>query len=173
MLYGESILKRAIYPGSFDPITKGHLSIIQQALEIFDYLHVIVGINPDKRGFIDHNARVPLSEDSINEYFEMDIIGHKASVSLSQRLIAREAQHLGASHIVRGLRASSDFEYEFMMNGANSHICPEIETVFFMPPQEFMFVSSSTVREIVTRDKDADLSWLVTPTIEEAIKSIR
>lgn len=172
-LHGEDILKKAIYPGSFDPITKGHLSIIEQALNIFDFVHVIVGINPDKPGFIPHNARVILSEDSIKEYFEMDIIGHKVSVSLSERLVAKEAQHKSASHIVRGLRASSDFEYEFMMNGANSHICPDIETVFFMPPQEFMFVSSSTVREIVTRDKDEDLSWLVTPTIEKTIKAMR
>ena len=135
-------MKIAVYPGSFDPITLGHLDIIERSCRLFDLLYVGVLVNPEKR--------VPLF--SCAERVEMlsNATAHLPNVRCEffSGLLAAYARQRQAVAIVRGMRAVSDFEYEFKLAAANRHLAPHIETVFMMTSHEYSFISSQIVKEV-------------------------
>jgi pantetheine-phosphate adenylyltransferase len=159
-------MKKAIYPGSFDPITIGHLDIIERALNIFDHLYVVVSINPAKQGFFTVEERIDMLHEVLKDYSNI-------TVTTNDKLTVHKAKELGASHIVRGLRALTDFEYEFQLTHANRVLAGEIDTLFFMTEQAHAFLSSSSVKEIATFGGDIDqfLPPYVSLKLKEKIKS--
>ena len=137
----------AIYPGSFNPITNGHIDILKRALKLFDEVIVLVAINPDKRYLFNCEERVKLIKEAIK-----DIKG--AKVDFTNGLTMAYAKKHCAIALIRGLRAVSDFEYEFSLNVANEFISKEIETVFLMANQETSFISSSSIIELYKNGVD-------------------
>jgi len=135
-------IKRAIYPGTFDPITNGHVDIIQRASEMFDEIIVAVAENKAKKPMFTVNERVTMAKKSTKSISNVKVISfHSLLVDLSDEL--------DANIIVRGIRAVSDFEYEFQMGYANASLKKELETIFLMPSLEYAFISSSIVRSIL------------------------
>jgi pantetheine-phosphate adenylyltransferase len=131
----------AVYPGSFDPITNGHLDIIRRAEGIFRPLTVAVLRNTEKTGLFTVEERVELLRETLAEFPEVE-------VDAFDGLLVDYARRRGVSHILRGVRALTDFEYEFQMALMNLRLAPEIETVFLMPREEYIFLSSRLVREV-------------------------
>jgi pantetheine-phosphate adenylyltransferase len=131
----------AIYPGTFDPITNGHLDLIARASALFNKVIVAVAESRGKQPLFSLNERVHLIEGVAAEFANVSIIG------FSNLLVECAKQHQ-ASVIIRGLRAVSDFEYEFQMAGMNRRLAPDIETVFLTPAEQYEFISSSMIREI-------------------------
>lgn len=137
-----------IYPGTFDPITKGHLHIIKRASKLVDKLIVSIAENPRKNPMFDHKERVALVKADVEK---LKISPHcTIEVQSFDMLLVDYAKTKGASCVFRGLRAVSDFDYEFQMTGMNLHLAPEIETVFLMAADKWQFVSSSFIKEIHT-----------------------
>ena len=134
-------MKIAIYPGSFDPITSGHLNIIQRAANIFDKLIVCVMVNAGKHPMFSQEERVDLIRRVTQDLANVE-------VDSSNELLADYARRRGSCVIVKGLRAASDFEYEFQMDLINKHINPEMETMFLTADSQYMYLSSSTVKEL-------------------------
>lgn len=159
-------MKKAIYPGSFDPITIGHLDIIERALNIFDHLYVVVSINPSKQGFFTVEERLDMLSEVLKDRPNITVI-------TNDKLTVQKAKDIGASHIVRGLRALTDFEYEFQLTHANRVLDVKIDTLFFMTEQAHSFLSSSSVKEIATFGGNIDqfLPPYVALKLKEKIKS--
>jgi len=135
-------VKRAIYPGTFDPITNGHVDIIQRAADMFDEIIVAVAENKAKKPMFSVEERVAMVEKATKSISNVKVISfHSLLVDLSDEL--------DANVIIRGIRAVSDFEYEFQMGYANSSLKKELETIFLMPSLEYAFISSSIVRSIL------------------------
>lgn len=135
-------IKRAIYPGTFDPITNGHVDIIQRASEMFDEIIVAVAENKAKKPMFSIEERVSMAKKATKSISNVKVISfHSLLVDLSDEL--------DANIIVRGIRAVSDFEYEFQMGYANASLKKELETIFLMPSLEYAFISSSIVRSIL------------------------
>jgi pantetheine-phosphate adenylyltransferase len=151
----------AIYPGSFDPLTNGHVAIIQRGLKLFDRLVVAVANNPQKTPLFSVEERKQL----IDEAF-----GHDPRIEIDSfdALLTDYARKRGVSTILRGLRAVSDFDYEFQIANMNLQLMPEIETVFVMTGEDYFFVSARLVREVATFG--GDVSSLVPKNVEEALK---
>ena len=137
----------ALYPGTFDPITLGHVDIIKRALRIFDKLIVAVAENPEKSPLFSVNDRIELIKDAVQEFEGVEVISFND-------LTARFARSIKAAVIIRGLRAVSDFEFEFQMALMNRKIEPSIETVFLMPNEKFSYLSSSLIKDIARRGGD-------------------
>ncbi|MFQ5794385.1 MAG: pantetheine-phosphate adenylyltransferase, partial [Candidatus Bipolaricaulia bacterium] len=156
-------MSRAIYPGSFDPITNGHIDIIQRARKIFAELIVAIVANPNKRFFFTPEERQKLTE----QVLEAEGIENVRVISYAGLLIdcAREQD---ADVIVRGLRAISDFEYEFSMASMNRKLHPDLQSVFFMTSDEYSFLSSSIVREV--KHFGGDISAFVPAIVERALE---
>jgi pantetheine-phosphate adenylyltransferase len=133
----------AVYPGSFDPITNGHVDIIERGARLFDRIIVAVLVNPDKQPLFSVEERV----ETAREVFRDD---PTVEVDAFQGLLIDFARRHQASVIVRGLRAVSDFEYEFQMALMNRRLAPDIETVFMMPAEAYTYISSRLVREVFT-----------------------
>jgi pantetheine-phosphate adenylyltransferase len=131
----------AIYPGTFDPITNGHLDIIARASRLYHKVIVAVALNKGKSPLFSVDERVDLARASTAEYSNVDVIGFDT-------LLVACAKQQGANVILRGLRAVSDFEYEFQLAGMNRRLAPELETVFLTPAEQYEFISSSMIREI-------------------------
>lgn len=140
-------MKTAIYPGSFDPVTKGHLDILKAASEIFDRVIIAVAKNPDKHGFLPVDVRVKLIKESIKGMPNVEADSFDG-------LTINYARQKGASVLIRGLRAVSDFEYEMQLSQANSSLAPEIKTVFLTTKPKYNFISSSTIKEIFLNNGD-------------------
>ena len=131
----------AIYPGTFDPITNGHLDIIAMASKLYHEVIVAVAVNRGKTPLFSLEERVGLAKDVTIEFSNVQVIGF-------DNLLVDCARQQGANVILRGLRAVSDFEYEFQLAGMNRRLAPQLETVFLTPAEQYEFISSSMIREI-------------------------
>ncbi len=131
----------AIYPGTFDPITNGHSDLIGRASQIFGKVIVAIAANPKKAPLFSLEERVELAEGALAEFDNVEVCGFDS-------LLADFAAERGARVILRGLRAVSDFEYEFQLAGMNRRLAPDIETVFLTPAETYTFLSSSLVKEV-------------------------
>lgn len=156
-------MPKAIYPGSFDPITYGHIDIVQRARKIFDELIVAVVTNPNKQTLFSLEERKDLCEKALREAGLGEV-----PVITWDGLVIECAKRYGAIAIVRGLRANSDFEREFQMALTNRDLNGEIESVFFMTSGEYSFLSSSIVKEI--KSFGGDVSRFVPRAVEEALE---
>lgn len=149
-----------IYPGTYDPITKGHLHIIERASKLVDKLIIGVAENPGKNPLFSLSERLDMVQTDIDNMHEkhcpIEVVSFK-------NLLIDFARDHGAQIMFRGLRASSDFEYEFQMTGMNFQLAPDIETVFLMASDKWQFVSSSFIKEI--SKLDGDVSGFVTPNV--------
>ncbi len=150
----------AIYPGSFDPITMGHLDIIHRAANLFDKLIVVVMVNPVKHCSFTPAERVSLIEQCVGGL-------NNVTVEYSDGLLAEYAKQKNATAIIKGLRALSDFEYEFQMALTNKKLNPDVETLFLTTTAENMYLSSSMVRQIATMG--GDISGFVPDVIHKQI----
>ncbi|MFD2925406.1 pantetheine-phosphate adenylyltransferase [Halobacillus naozhouensis] len=151
----------AICPGSFDPVTYGHLDIIQRGTKVFDHLIVAVFNNQSKAPLFDVHERVALLEEATADLSNV-------SVDACDGLLMDYAQDKGAQAIIRGLRAVSDFEYEMQITSMNRKLNEEIETFFMMTNNQYSFLSSSIVKEVAKYR--ANISDLVPPTVEKALR---
>jgi pantetheine-phosphate adenylyltransferase len=133
--------KTAIYPGTFDPITNGHLDIIARAANIFDRVIVAVAENREKAPLFSLDERVYLAKQVTEPFTNVNVLGFDT-------LLVHCAKEVEANIILRGLRAVSDFEYEFQLAGMNRRLSPDLETVFLTPAEQYEFISSSMIREI-------------------------
>ena len=140
-------MKIAIYPGSFDPVTKGHLDILKTGSEIFDKVIIAVAKNSEKKGFLTVEERVKLIRESISDLKNVEADSFDG-------LTIEYAKKKGAKVLLRGLRAVSDFEYELQLSQANSAMCEDIKTVFLTTKPKYNFISSSTIKEIYKNDGD-------------------
>lgn len=152
----------AIYPGSFDPITNGHIDIVRRARKLFSKLYIAVVANPHKSPFFSIEERVEITQAAL---IEAGINGLEV-ISYDGLLIDCARDH-NADAIVRGLRANSDFEYEFQMALTNRDLAPEFESVFFMTAKKFSFLSSSIVKEVSRYG--GDISTFVPKSVEAAL----
>ena len=161
-------MKIAIYPGSFDPITSGHLNIIRRASKIFDKLIVCVMVNSSKKPMFTRDERVNLIQMSLGD------IGN-VEVDSSDELLATYAKRKGSCVIVKGLRAGSDFETEFQMALFNHKINPGLDTMFLTSEHQYMYLSSSTVKELGNYDVDLSdfLPEQIIPIFKQRISDIR
>ena len=150
----------AVYPGSFDPITKGHEDLIHRSLEFVDQLIVAVAVNVAKQPLFSLEERVSLIKATVTD--------KRVKVQSFEGLLAEFAKQVGALVIVRGLRAISDFEYEFQMALMNRNLAPKLETVFLVPAFDLTYLSSSLVREVARFG--GDVSSLVHPAVQKALK---
>lgn len=157
-------MKIAIYPGSFDPITSGHLNIIQRAARIFDHLIVCVLVNPNKTPMFTKEERVDMIRRSIGDIPNVE-------VDASDELLALYAKRKNCSVIIKGLRAGSDFDNEFQMALINHKINPNLDTMFFSSEHQFMYLSSSAVKELGSYDVELS-DFLPEPIIPDFKKRI-
>jgi len=155
------VVRTAIYPGTFDPITYGHLDIIERAVEIFDRVIVSLGRNPEKGPLFSLEERMEMVRESA-----VNIAG--VEVDTFTGLVVRHAQEIGAEALIRGLRAVSDFEYEFQMALVNRRLAPDIITVFLMPNERYTYLNSTIVREVASFG--GDVGRFVPPGVEERLK---
>ena len=153
-----------IYPGTFDPITKGHLHVIRRASKLVDHLIVAVTATVRKGPLFDAQERVEMVQVDIDNLPDKHC---SMEVQSFEGLLMHYARDTGASCVFRGLRAISDFEYEFKMTGMNAKLAPDIETVFLMASDEWQFVSSSFIKEI--HALDGDVSGYITPNVLQAL----
>ena len=149
--------KIAIYPGSFDPITNGHVDLIKRASKIFDEVIIAITQNANKSSFLSIEQRVGAVESSIESLSNTRVLSFNS-------LLVDFARDHNAQIIIRGLRAVSDFEYEFQLSGMNKRLNSEIETLFMTPSEEFANISSSLVREILSLG--GDISPFVPPQVK-------
>jgi pantetheine-phosphate adenylyltransferase len=150
----------AIYPGSFDPLTNGHVDIIERGSRIFDAIIVAILANVEKTPLFSENERIAI----IRDVFK----GHQnVQVEAFSGLLVEYALHKNATVLVRGLRAVSDFEYEFQMALMNRHLAPGLETVFMMPDEKYTYISSRLIKEVFTLG--GEITGLVPPVVEEKL----
>ncbi len=150
----------AIYPGTFDPITNGHLDIIARASKLYDKVIVAVAVNRGKTPLFSLNERVELIGRVISEFTNVAVIGF-------DNLLVECAKQQGATVILRGLRAVSDFEYEFQLAGMNRRLAPELETMFLTPAEQYEFISSTMIREIA--QLKGDVSCFVPDAVHQRL----
>jgi len=154
----------AIYPGSFDPLTNGHVDIIERGARIFDAIIVAILANVEKTPLFSENERIAI----IRDVFK----GHQnVQVEAFSGLLVEYAQRKNATVLVRGLRAVSDFEYEFQMALMNRHLAPGLETVFMMPDEKYTYISSRLIKEVFTLG--GEITGLVPPVVEEKLLAIQ
>lgn len=149
-------MNKAVYPGTFDPVTRGHEDLVRRASRIFDSVIVAVADSASKKPFFDIDERVDMARAVLADY------GNVSVVSFSG-LLMDFVRDRNAKVILRGLRAVSDFEYEFQMAGMNRNLYPEVETLFLTPSEQYMFISATIVREIARLG--GDVSPFVHPLI--------
>ncbi|MDP3743010.1 MAG: pantetheine-phosphate adenylyltransferase [Methylotenera sp.] len=150
----------AVYPGTFDPITLGHEDLVRRAAYLFDEVIVAVAGSTNKTTLFSLDERVHLAQTVFSMYANVRVIGFSG-------LLMQFVQAQNAHMVIRGLRATSDFEYEFQLAGMNRKLYPEFETLFLTPSEQFMFISSSLVREVATLG--GDVQAFVSPTVKDAI----
>ena len=149
-------MKKAIYPGSFDPLTNGHLDIIKRASNIFDKVYVCVADNPNKKYFFTNEERISMAKESCKDIPNVEVI-------YTDGVVVNKAEELGCKVIVRGLRAVTDFEFEFQLAAANEYINNNIETMFLMASAGKGFISSSYVKDFYLSKVD------ITPLVPKPV----
>jgi len=165
------MMKLAIYPGTFDPITNGHLDVIARAIRLFDKLVVAIAENPWKHAFFSFEERVEMAKQVIENTEGME----RVEVIGFDCLTVELARKIGAKSIIRGLRAVSDFEYELQIALTNRKLDFNIESVFLMPSVEYIYLNSSTVKEVAKHGGDIlnFVPELVMERLQEKLKSLK
>ena len=153
-------MKVAVYPGSFDPITNGHLEILKRALNIFDKVIMLVAVNPNKKSRFNAEDRVNMIKEAVND--------PRVEVDSYEGLTVEYAKKHNASHLIRGLRAVTDYEYEFSLASANDFIDSSVDTVFLMSKAEKSFINSSMIMELY--QSGVDISTLVPASVIKRLK---
>ena len=153
---------KAVFAGSFDPPTNGHLDIIKRASKLFNTIDVVVSVNPDKHYMFTQEERLEMLQKLTAEY-------KNVSVHIYEGLIVNYAKQVGAKVLVRGVRSSNDFCYEFELAQMNQNLNPEIETVFLQSKERFTIVRSSSIKELAKFG--GDISRMVPPVVESALKN--
>jgi pantetheine-phosphate adenylyltransferase len=158
---------RAVYPGTFDPLTRGHEDIVRRAASLFDGLIIGVADSQAKRPFFTRSERVDMASEVLSDLKNVKVVG------FSGLLINFIREH-EARVIMRGLRAVADFEYEFQLAGMNRNLYPDVETIFLTPSEQHMFISATLVREIATLGGDVSkfVHPLVRDKLNEKVKSL-
>jgi pantetheine-phosphate adenylyltransferase len=151
---------RAVYPGTFDPLTRGHEDLVRRASRLFDNLILAIADSRAKRPFFTLSERIDMAQQALGDVKNLTITGFTG-------LLTDFVQAQNASVVLRGLRAVSDFEYEFQLAGMNRDLNPEMETVFLTPGEQHMFISATLVREIATLG--GDVSKFVHPLVRERL----
>jgi pantetheine-phosphate adenylyltransferase len=157
-------VKKAMYPGTFDPITNGHHDLVRRAASIFDHLIIAIAANPSKAPIFPLETRIKLAKKVLDDLPNVEVMGYA-------ELTIDFARKNNVSVIVRGLRAVSDFEFEFQLSNMNRHLDRRIETVFMTPQEQFTFISSSLVREIALLG--GDVHQFVHPSVEDELKLLK
>ena len=154
----------AVYPGTFDPITNGHIDLVARAAPLFEKVIVGIAASPSKGPTLPLSLRVELARQALAGHAHVEVTGFDS-------LLAHFVRDVGAGVLLRGLRAVSDFEYEVQMASMNRHLIPEVETLFLTPAEQYSFISSSLVREIARLG--GDVSGFVPPAVAEALREAR
>jgi pantetheine-phosphate adenylyltransferase len=157
-------LASILYPGTFDPITNGHADIVRRAARIFERVVVAIAANPGKAPAFPLEMRVKLAREVLQDIANIEVTGFK-------ELTVEFARKHKLQAVLRGLRAVSDFEFEFQMAAMNRHLGPEVETIFMTPAEQFTFISSSLVREIAVLG--GDVSQFVHPAVEAELRKLK
>ncbi len=157
-------IRRAIYPGTFDPVTNGHISLIERSACLFDELIVAVSLNAGKNPFFDFEERIHLMTEVVKKLDDVP----KIKVVGFDGLLAKFATDMQAKAIIRGLRAVSDFEFEFQMALMNRKLAHDIETVFLMPSLSWVYLSSTIVKDVAING--GDIAGLVPAVVKKALK---
>ncbi|KQZ59962.1 MULTISPECIES: pantetheine-phosphate adenylyltransferase [unclassified Lysobacter] len=152
----------AVYPGTFDPITNGHIDLVDRAAPLFERLIIGVAASPGKGPALPLELRVDLARQAVSHHKHIEVRGFDC-------LLAHFVAEVGGGVLLRGLRAVSDFEYEFQLASMNRHLIPEVETLFLTPAEQYGFISSSLVREIARLG--GDVSGFVPPAVAEALQA--
>ncbi len=155
-------MNKVIYPGTFDPVTYGHIDVIKRATELFDFVAVTVAVNPGKKPLFTTKERVKMLTESLKDF-------DNVSVDSFNGLVVDHAKAVGATGIIRGLRAVSDFEYEFQMALMNRKLAEDIATIFLMPHEKFTYLNSTIIRNLASLH--SDVSDFVPPVVQEYLKS--
>ncbi|WP_334118269.1 pantetheine-phosphate adenylyltransferase [Limnobacter sp.] len=150
-------MRIAVYPGTFDPLTRGHEDLVRRGAKIFDKLVVGVADSPNKKPFFSMDERVQIAREVLSHYPNVEVRGFRG-------LLKDFVRDNNANVIIRGLRAVSDFEYEFQMAGMNRYLLPDVETMFLTPSDQYQFISGTIVREIASLG--GDVSKFVFPSVE-------
>lgn len=151
---------KAIYPGTFDPVTNGHADLIERASRLFDEVIVSVAASPSKQPRFDLAQRVAMLEEVTRELTNVTVVGFSG-------LLVNFAKTHQANVLIRGLRAVSDFEYEFQLANMNRRLSPDLESVFLTPAEENSFISSTLVKEVALHN--GDVSQFVHPVVQKAL----
>jgi pantetheine-phosphate adenylyltransferase len=154
-------MRIAVYPGSFDPITNGHMDVLKRSLGVFDEVILLLAVNPAKKSNFTIEERLAMMKEATKKY-------PNVKVDFYSGLTVDYCRKVGAKHLIRGLRAVTDFEYEFQLAAANEFADPEIDMVFFMSRKEETFISSSTINQL--RANGVDISPLVPPVVVDYYK---
>ncbi len=153
--------KIAVYPGTFDPITHGHTDLVRRALHVFDEVVVGIAASPQKAPVFDISERVDLANKVFEDFNNVTVCGFDG-------LLVNFARDKNAVAVLRGLRAVSDFEFEFQLASINRHLDPTLESIFLTPAEQYSFISSSIVREVASLG--GEISKFVHPYVEHALK---
>ena len=157
-------MNRAVYPGTFDPITRGHEDLVRRATRVFDEVIVAIAVSSSKKPFFTLEERVAMAKQVLSDCDNVKVMSFSG-------LLMDFLRQQNARIILRGLRAASDFEYEFQMAGMNRGMYPDVETLFMTPSEQYMFISATIVREIATLggNVDAFVHPLVTQKLREKL----
>jgi len=153
--------RSAVYPGTFDPITNGHHDLVRRAASIFEHVYIAIAANPNKAPMFPLAKRVQLARQVLKDLKNVEIVGYSG-------LTVDFAREHGCGVVVRGLRAVSDFEFEFQLANMSRHLSRDVDYVFLTPQEQFTFISSTLVREIATLG--GDVSEFVHPIVENELK---
>jgi pantetheine-phosphate adenylyltransferase len=157
-------VKKAVYPGTFDPLTRGHEDLVRRAAGLFGRLVVAIADSKAKRPMFTLDERIDMAREALAAYPNVEVLGFSG---LLMDFMRSQRAHV----ILRGLRAVSDFEYEFQMAGMNRQLYPDVETMFLTPSEQYMFISATMVREIATLG--GDVSLFVSPGVVARIARLR
>ena len=151
----------AVYPGTFDPITNGHTDLVSRAARVFPKVIIAIAESPHKTPMFDLAERIDMASKDMARWKNVEVVGFS-------NLLVEFVQQIGASVIIRGLRAVSDFEYEFQLASMNRHLAPDVETMFLTPDEDYGFISSTLVKEVARLD--GDVSSFVSENVQKAMQ---